>query len=117
MSHEAREERAFEALIADAFHKVNAEEVCGHSSREPNADEREILELLDNDFIERVLSHKPANNDEPDGGSEELAMAGDAASASLFRCEGVDDAVKAELEKADQEIIERKKRERNGETS
>jgi hypothetical protein len=86
--------------------------------REPNETELAALELLGNDFIDRLVSGKLENEtaaeDEPDG---ELAMAGGVAGESLFRCDNVDESVNEQLDEADQEIIKRKKREQNGETS
>jgi hypothetical protein len=116
---QAREERAFEALVVEALQRVDREDLCIEGVREPNETELEALELLGDDFVDRLVSGKlekeeVADDDEP---ADELAMAGDAVGGFLFRCEGVDESVKEELEKADQEIIKRKKREQNGEAS
>lgn len=116
---QAREERAFEALVVEVLRKVDREDLCIDDVREPNETELAALELLGDDFVERLVSGKleteeTAEADEPD---EELAMAGDVVGGVLFRCDDVDDAVEEQLEKADDEIIKRKKREQNGEAS
>jgi hypothetical protein len=119
MSQEqAREERAFEALVVEASRRIDEAEVCIDNIREPHETELAALRLLGTDFINRLVSgtleQKPA---EPEVEDRELAMAGEGGSWELFRCDGVDDVVNEELRKADEEIIKRKKGKKDGEAS
>lgn len=115
---QAREERAFEALVVEVLRKFDREDLCIDDVREPNETELAALELLGSDFIDRLVSGKLENDESEEDVSEgELAMAGGVAGESLFRCDNVDESVNEQLDEADQEIINRKKREQNGETS
>ena len=113
----AREERAFEALVVEASRRIDKEDLCIDHIREPNATELAALELLGDDFVDRLVNGQLEEEQEADEFGGELAMAGETAGGVLFRCDGVDDSVEEQLEKADKEIIQRKKREQHGETS
>ena len=123
---ESKEERAFEALIVDALRKGEQQDVCIDrirepneiEIREPNEIERAALKLVGEDFIDRVVSGEDARQSPIDDcARDEPAMAGDGVTGGLFRCDGVDEQVQRELDKVDSEIIERKKRERDGKAS
>ena len=53
---EQREEKAFEALIVDALRRVDREDLCIDDIREPNETELAALELLGEDFVDRLVS-------------------------------------------------------------
>lgn len=113
---QAREERAFEALVVGASRRIDKEDLCLDNIREANETELAALKLLGEDFVDRLVSGQlEVRPEEPLAG--ELAMAGEAAGGALYRCEGVDESTEEKLEQADEDIIKRKKREQNGEAS
>jgi len=114
-----REERAFEGLVVDALRKGEQEEICIEGIREPNETELAALRLLGDDFIERLVSGKLSATG---AAAVPPCVAGPAVPLAehglvLYRSEGVDAKTQEELDKADREVIERKKRERDGEAT
>lgn len=103
-----REERAFEALIVQSLTQAQKDDVVIEQIRESNEKERAALRMVMSGFLQRlvqgdvVVPREECNDDE-------AVLAGGTGEA-LFRCEGVGDQTAKELEKADQEIIQRRKK-------
>jgi hypothetical protein len=115
MSQEpTREEKAFEGLIVQTLVQAEKEEYCLEGIREPNEKERSALRMVKSGFLKRLFRGDVASSKGEALDHEDVACVGDAGGQALYRCEGVDHKVEAELEKADREIIERRKKELNG---
>lgn len=115
MSQEpTREEKAFEGLIVQSLVQAEREECCLEGIREPNEKEQAALRMVKSGFLKRLFRGDVASSKDEGLDDEEVACVGDAGSQALYRCEGVDDKVEAELDKADREIIERRRKKLNG---
>lgn len=110
-----KEERAFEGFVVDALRKIEKEEICIDNVRELNETEEEALRLLGDDFIDRLLSDRLVSQNQ--GAAHVAKDSMPAVDLALFRSDGVDEETQRKLDEADREIIERKKRERDGEAS
>ena len=110
----SREERAFEALVVQSLMQAQNEEVCIDKIREPNEKERAALRLVKNGFLKRLVrGDVVAASDSEDDMEGEAVAIGDCSGESLYRCEGVDEVTQRELDKADQLIIEKRKRQQD----
>ena len=103
-----REEKAFEGLIVKSLVQAEKEETCLDGIREPNEKERAALRMVKAGFLKRLFRGDVVSSQE-DEGNEEAACVGDGGGQALYRCEGVDEKIKDELDKADQQIIERRR--------
>ena len=115
-SNQLREEQAFEGLFVQTLRKVEGENLDIDAIRCPTEKEKSALRRVGADFINRLVDGESVSFEEKE--DEGLALSCGGVGGALFRTEDVDDELADELDKADQEIIERKKREQqDGETS
>lgn len=107
------DERAFESIVAASLRRVDWEDAPDPTALpELNESEMSVLEALGIDFIERLKAgdtesfvdeSSEIHVDDTEAVKRELAF-------SLDRSVEVDDELKVELERKEQELIERRKR-------
>lgn len=107
-----REEKAFEALIVQSLTQEQKEEIRIEQIREPNEKEQAALRLVKAGFLKRLVrGDVVASREEIE--DDETACVGGGVGESLYRCEGIGEETEKKLDKADQEIIERRKKKPN----
>jgi hypothetical protein len=108
-----REQRAVDAIFVSQLRGFDDASV--ESLPELNEAEMQGLDSLGEEFIEMLLSGEleSTNLEQPEESS--LAMAGEA--FGMNRAETIDDVTREELDRKRQEIIDRIKREENGDDS
>ena len=109
-----REERALDALIVSQLRACDETDV--NHLPELSDEERNALDSLGADFIDKLLAGEIASTAEVDGDEFELASAGDA--FGMNRAKEIDQTTKEELDRKRQEIIDRIRRmeEENGQS-
>ena len=89
--------------------QLQKDDVVIEQIREPNEKEQAALRMVMSGFLKRLVrGDVVASQDETE--DDEAVMAGGVTGEALYRCEGVGDQTEIELEKADREIIERRKK-------
>ena len=104
------EERALDALIVSQLRATQDDEIDVEHLPELTDEEREALDSLGSDFVNRLLA---GEIEEPSDGppeEAELALAGEEA-FGLNRAEEIDEETKEELDRKRKEIIDRIKQE------
>jgi len=101
-----REERALDALIVSQLRATQDDETDVEHLPELTDEEREALDSLGSDFVERLLAGEidEPTDDPPE--EAELAMAGEEA-FGLNRAEEIDEDTKEELDQKRKEVIDR----------
>lgn len=120
-SKREREERAMDALLVSLLRRVDKEEdyIDPKHLPELSADERAASISLGTDFVERLLAgERPIAKrtfalDAGEGGGE-VALSGCGPNTSFNRAEAIDPATAEELERHEKEILERKRKEKEG---
>jgi hypothetical protein len=120
-SKKEREERAADALIVSLLRRVDKDDDYIDPKHLPQLtdEERAAVDALGADLVDRLLAGerlfaaKPDPKDDRPNESED-ALAGCGQDTSFNRAEVVDDATTEELKEREREIIERRKREREG---
>lgn len=120
-SKQEREERAADALIVSLLRRVDKDDDYIDPKHLPQLTEedRGAVDALGADLVDRLLAgerplaarSKP-KDERPD--ESEVALSGCGQDTSFNRAEVVDDATTEELKEREREILERRKREREG---
>jgi len=120
-SRREREELALDALLVSILRRVDKDDDIVGPDKLPQLTEEEKAaadKQLGPDFIDRILAgerpipprEKPKSGDSED--DQEAALAGSGADCSMNRAGEVDDETTEELKRREQEILDRKDRER-----
>jgi hypothetical protein len=116
-SRKGQEERALDALLVSLLRKVDKDDdiVDPKTLPELTEEEKAAMNKLGDEFIDRILAgeapvirHEAPENGDDSG--EHAALAGSGADYAMNRAEEVDDDTAEELERREQEALERKKK-------
>lgn len=108
-----REEKALEALIVQSLTQAEKEDVCIEQIRKPNEKELAALRMVKSGFLKRLVrGDVVGSRDETE--DDDTALVAGLPGEALYRCKGVAEDTEKKLEKADREIIERRKKKPDG---